>query len=63
MLQLIGKNVWVMRDAQGPDSGFAGVVERVDGKWLYVKVDDPSGGTQGIWVNTDLQREIAILTD
>lgn len=63
MMMLQGKKVWVMRDAQGPDSGFHGVVERVDGKWIFVKVDDPSGTTLGIWVNTELQREIAILTD
>jgi hypothetical protein len=63
MLELQGKKVWVMRDRQGPENGFAGTVERVSGKWIYVKVDDPSGGTIGIWLNTDLQREIAVLAD
>lgn len=63
MLMLQGKRVWIARDSQGPDAGFHGVVERVDGKWLFIKVEDPSGTTQGIWVNSDLQREIAILTD
>jgi hypothetical protein len=63
VLELQGKKVWVMRDTQGPDNGFAGVVERVNGKWLYVKVDDPSGGVVGIWINTDLQREIQVLGD
>lgn len=63
MFELQGKKVWIMRDHQGPDSGFAGVVERVAGKWIYVRVDDPSGGTAGIWLNTDLQREIAVLND
>lgn len=63
MMMFQGKKVWVLRDAQGPDAGFHGVVERVDGKWIYVTVDDPSGTTLGIWVNTDLQREIAILAD
>jgi hypothetical protein len=63
MLMLQGKKVWIMRDALGADAGFHGVVERVEGKWIYVRVEDPSGTTQGIWVNTDLQREIAILTD
>ncbi len=63
MMQLMGKKVWIPRDALGPDAGFYGIVERVDSKWIYVKVDDPSGTTQGIWVNTELQREISVLTD
>jgi len=63
MMQLMGKKVWIPRDQHGPDAGFYGIVERVDGKWIYVKVDDPSGTTQGIWVNTELQREISVLTD
>lgn len=63
MFELQGKKVWIMRDAQGPDNGFAGVVERVANKWIYVKVDDPSGNVTGIWVNTDLQREIQVLSD
>jgi hypothetical protein len=63
MLELQGKKVWIMRDAQGPENGFAGVVERVSGKWIFVKVDDASGSTAGIWINTDLQREIQVLSD
>ena len=63
MFELQGKRVWIMRDNQGPENGFAGVVERVSGKWVYVRVDDPSGGTQGVWINTDLQREIQVLSD
>lgn len=63
MFELQGKRVWVMRDAQGPDAGFEGVVERVSGNWIYVKVTDPSGTTLGIWLNLDLQREIAVLAD
>lgn len=63
MFELQGKKIWVMRDIQGPDSGFVGVVERVAGKWIYVKVDDPTGGALGIWLNTDLQREIQVLAD
>lgn len=62
MFELQGKKVWVMRDIQGPDNGFAGTVERVSGKWIYVTVDDPSGSVEGIWINTDLQREIQVLT-
>lgn len=61
MMMLMGKKVWIMTDSQGRDAGFHGVVERVEGKWIFVKVDDPEGTTAGIWVNTDLQREIAIL--
>lgn len=61
MLELVGKKVWVMRDTQGPDNGFAGMVERANGKWIYVRVDDPSGNVLGIWINTDLQREIQVL--
>lgn len=63
MLELQGKKVWIMRDIQGPDNGFTGIVERVSGKWIFVRVDDPSGGVEGIWINTDLQREIQILAD
>jgi hypothetical protein len=62
MLELQGKRVWIRRDGAG-DDGFEGVVQRVSGKFIYVKVDDPQGVTQGIWVNTDLQREIAVLSD
>jgi len=61
MLELQGKKVWVMRDTQGPDNGFAGTVERVSGNWIYVRVDDPSGNVSGIWINLNLQREIQIL--
>lgn len=60
MFELQGKRVWIRRDGEGGD-GFEGMVERVSGKWIYVKVDDPAGTTLGIWVNTDLQREIAVL--
>lgn len=63
MFELQGRKVWIMRDAQGADSGIAGLVERVNGKWIYVKVDDPSGTTLGVWINTDLQREIQVLAD
>lgn len=63
MFELQGRKVWIMRDSQGPDSGIAGLVERVAGKWIYVKVDDPSGTTLGVWINTDLQREIQVLAD
>jgi len=61
MMELVGKKVWVMRDNQGPDNGIAGMVERANGKWIYVKVEDPSGTTAGVWINTDLQREIQVL--
>lgn len=63
MFELQGKKVWIMRDMQGPDNGFAGVVERVRDHWIYVTVDDPSGGVVGIWINTNLQREIQVLSD
>lgn len=61
MLELQGKKVWVMRDTQGPDNGFDGIVERVSGNWIYVRVTDPSGTVSGIWINLNLQREIQIL--
>lgn len=62
MFELIGKRVWVMRDLQGPDNGIEGVVEKVAReKWIYVRVDDPSGNVSGVWINTDLQREIQVL--
>lgn len=63
MMELIGKKVWIMRDTQGPDNGIPGLVERVSGKWIYVKVEDPSGSVVGAWINTDLQREIQVLND
>lgn len=63
MFELQGKRIWVLRDVQTSGEGFEGVVERVAGKWIYVKINDPAGVTQGIWLNTDLQREIAVLTD
>lgn len=63
MFELQGKRVWVMRDNQGPDNGIEGVVERVNNKWIYVKVNDPSGSVLGVWINTDLQREIQVLAD
>lgn len=60
MFELQGKRIYVPR----PDgSGFEGIVERVQTKWVFVKVEDPSGQTQGIWVNTDLQREIEVRAD
>lgn len=62
MFELQGKRVWIRRDGAG-DDGFEGVVEKVSGKFIYVRVDDPAGQTLGIWVNTDLQREIAVLAD
>lgn len=40
---------------------FEGVVTDVAGSWIYVQVADPSGAFRGIWVNTALQREIAIM--
>ncbi|HWI53515.1 MAG TPA: hypothetical protein VNT01_15340 [Symbiobacteriaceae bacterium] len=63
MFELQGKRIWVMRDLQGPDNGFEGTVERVAGKWIYVKTNDPSGVIAGVWINTDLQREIQVLGD
>lgn len=63
MFELQGKKVWVMRDSQGPDNGFTGTVERVSGKWVYIKVEDPQGTIMGVWINTDLQREIQVLGD
>ncbi|MGQ9558772.1 MAG: hypothetical protein ACUVTU_12580 [Desulfurispora sp.] len=57
---LQGKRVFIRRD--GEDNGFDGVVTQVKGKWIYVAVADPDpAGFDGIWVNTDLQREIGIL--
>jgi hypothetical protein len=57
---LDGKRVFIRRD--GEDSGFDGVVTQVRGKWIYVAVADPDpSGFDGIWINTDLQREIAVL--
>lgn len=63
MFELQGKRIWVMRDNQGPDNGVEGTVERVSGKWIYLKVNDPSGTVVGVWINTDLQREIQVLHD
>ncbi|HLN60349.1 MAG TPA: hypothetical protein VK464_02275 [Symbiobacteriaceae bacterium] len=63
MMELIGKKIWIMRDTQGPDNGFEGRVERVNNKWIYIAIDDPSGGVAGAWINTDLQREIQVLND
>jgi hypothetical protein len=57
---LDGKRVFIRRDRE--DNGFDGVVTQVKGKWIYVAVSDPDPvGFDGIWVNTDLQREIAVL--
>ncbi|HHW42827.1 hypothetical protein GFC01_15550 [Desulfofundulus thermobenzoicus] len=57
---LDGKRVFIRRDRE--DQGFDGVVTQVRGKWIYVAVADPDpDGFDGIWVNTDLQREIAVL--
>jgi len=57
---LDGKRVFIRRD--GEDSGFDGVVTQVRGKWIYVAVADPDpSGFDGIWINTDRQREIAVL--
>lgn len=57
---LDGKRVFIRRD--GEDSGFDGVVTQVRGKWIYVAVADPDpSGFDGIWVNTELQREIGVL--
>ncbi len=57
---LNGKRVFIRRD--GEESGFDGVVTQVKGKWIYVAVADADPvGFDGIWVNTDLQREIAVL--
>lgn len=63
MFELIGKRVWVMRDhMQGNDAGFEGIVEKVaKEKWIYIRVEDPSGQVSGAWINTDLQREIQVL--
>lgn len=63
MFELVGKRVWIMRDHQGPDNGVEGKVERVNNQWIYVKVNDPSGNVVGVWINTDLQREIQVLSD
>jgi len=57
---LKGTRVFIRRD--GEDQGFDGVVTEVRGKWIYVAVSDPDpSGFDGIWVNTDLQREIGVL--
>ena len=57
---LSGKRIFIRRD--GEESGFDGVVTQVKGKWIYVAVADPDPvGFDGIWVNTDLQREISVL--
>ncbi len=62
MFELQGKKVWIPRDALG-ENGFEGRVERVSGKWLCIKVGDPQGVTECIWINSDLQREIQVLAD
>lgn len=62
MLELQGRRVWIRRDGAG-DDGFEGVVQKVSGDFIYVKVNDPQGVTLGIWLNTKLQREIAVLSD
>lgn len=60
MLELQGKRVFIPR----PDgTGYEGIVERVQSKWIYVAVEDPAGQTLGFWVNTDLQREIEVRAD
>jgi len=57
---LDGRRVFIRRD--GEDNGFDGVVTQVKGKWIYVAVADADpAGFDGIWVNTELQREISIL--
>lgn len=57
---LDGKRVFIRRDREG--DGFDGVVTMVRGKWIYVAVADADpSGFDGIWVNTELQREIAVL--
>ena len=55
-----GKRVYIRRD--GETDGFDGVVTEVDGNWIYVEVADPAAeGFGGIWINTELQREIGVL--
>ena len=57
---LNGKRIFIRRD--GEDAGFDGVVTEVRGKWVLVAVADPDpSGFDGIWINTELQREIAVL--
>ena len=57
---LDGKRVFIRRDCE--NNGFDGVVKEVKGKWIYVEVSDPDPtGFDGIWVNCELQREIAVL--
>lgn len=57
---LDGRRVFIRRDHE--DSGFDGVVTQVKGKWIYVTVADADpSGFDGIWVNTELQREIGVL--
>ena len=57
---LDGKRVFIRRD--GENNGFDGVVKEVNGKWIYVAVADPDpAGFDGIWINCELQREIAVL--
>lgn len=58
--RLDGKRIYIRRD--GETDGFDGVVTEVDGNWIYVEVADPADdGFKGIWVNTELQREIGVL--
>lgn len=57
---LNGKRIFIRRD--GENDGFDGVVTQVRGQWIYVAVADAdSAGFDGIWVNTDHQREIGVL--
>jgi hypothetical protein len=57
---LDGRRVFICRN--GEDSGFDVVVTQVRGKWIYVAVADPDpSGFDGIWINTDLQRESTVL--
>jgi len=58
--KLHGKRVYVRRDSEG--DGFDGVVTDINGAWIFVEVADPDeNGYRGIWVNTELQREIGVL--
>lgn len=56
---LNGKHVFISRNE---NNGFDGVVTQVRDKWIYITVtDNDSAGFDGIWINTDQQREIGIL--
>lgn len=66
---LVGKRVQIRRDNEFLEDSderwidfFNGNVTLSAADWIYVQVDDPNGEFKGIWVNTNLQREIAVLS-